>query len=260
MTEEYLLNVLFGLLVGFVGGYAGIGGAPILIFLLGTFLRYPQHPAQGTVLAIMLGPMTLPALWVMRDRLRLLLRYVAIGFSAYAGFSYLGALLAYQFSSSDLRLLFAGVLVILGIQSVASEGLRRNQSRWASYGAGLHVPLNDWTMSLLGATIGIIGGLFGIGAGVLMVPLLTWLFRMHKDDARTLSLAILLPPVSLGAVIKYSSMGDVFWPMAVVGFFGYFISNYFGAKLGRAHNPGLFRLVMAALLIVLGLIYAMQPG
>lgn len=258
MTEEYLLNALFGLLVGFVGGYAGIGGAPILIFLLGTFLSYPQHQAQGTVLAIMLGPMTLPAMWVMKDRLRRLLRYIVVSFLAYAGFSYLGAFFAYEFSSRELHLLFAAVLGILGLLSFLSARLCSRRTNEYEDCQTRQVSLNVGTMALLGAAVGVVGGLFGIGAGVLMVPLLICWFRMDKDDARAISLAILLPPVSLGAVIKYSAMDDILWPMAGVGFAAYLASNYFGAKLGRAHRPDQFHWVMSILMVVLAFIYVVN--
>ena len=47
---------------------------------------------------------------------------------------------------------------------------------------------------------------------------MTELFGVHKDDARTLSLLILLPPVSIGAIVKYESENSVDWAMAGVMF------------------------------------------
>lgn len=68
----------------------------------------------------------------------------------------------------------------------------------------------------------------GLGAGVVMMPALTILFRLHKDDCRAITLAILCAPSTLGAVIGYSIKGDVKWGIAIVMFFGYLIFNKLG--------------------------------
>ena len=167
---EYVLNALFGLVIGFVGGYAGISGAPFLVFLLGAFLGYSQHLAQGTVVAMMLGPMSLLGVWVMWDRVKPLLGYVAVGVLTYATFSYLGAAIAYLFSSETLRLLFAVLVLALGLRYV----FQKNSAEGEDPVARPFLPFNLWTMALLGAVVGVIGGMFGIGAGVVMVPVL-WL-------------------------------------------------------------------------------------
>ena len=260
---EYLLNAFFGLIVGLVGGYAGIAAAPLLIFLLVTFLGYTQHTAQGTVAAIMLGPMTLPALYVMRDRLRPLLPYAVIGVVTYACISYFGATYTYKFSNQNLRLLFSGLLIVLGLlhmseslQSKIDWKLRFKVDAIDSEHQFYQALRNVLIMLILGGIIGFIGGFFGIGAGVIMVPLLIWPLGLNKDDARALSLMILLPPVSIGAVIKYNSMGDVLWPMVVVGFAAYFASNYWGAKIGCADTPYRFSIIMGILLLVFGIIHA----
>jgi hypothetical protein len=48
-----------------------------------------------------------------------------------------------------------------------------------------------------------------------------------------MSLGILCPPVSLGAVIKYQGEGDIRWPMVGVIFLTYLMMNHFGAKAGK---------------------------
>ena len=100
--EELLIHVVFGLMVGFCGGYAGIGGAPILIFLYVNLLGYSQHIAQGTVLAMMLGTISIPGIWFMRDRVRDRLKPIIAGTLSYAAISYVGASIAYKFDSADL--------------------------------------------------------------------------------------------------------------------------------------------------------------
>ena len=242
-------------MVGFLGGYAGIGAAPVLVFVYGYFLGYTQHMAQGTVAAIMLGPLSLPAVWVMWDRVRRNLSFIIIGVLTYAIFSYPGAVLAYGLSHETLRLAFAGFMLFLGVRSLAMELVNGLSSGGTTGAARGYLSLGRVSMTLLGIMVGIAGGFFGIGAGVLMVPIMIWLFGVDKDDARAISLGILLPPLSIGSAIKYQSHGDIVWPAVLVGLIAYMASNYFGARLGRKHSTRRFNVVLGVLLLLLGLVY-----
>jgi uncharacterized membrane protein YfcA len=102
--------------VGFLGGFAGIGGLPIMVAML----RSPpmdicQHEAQGTVLAVMLPPMALLGVLVMREEAKLLWKHAAAAFCSYALTSFLGAKLAYLFDGKVLGILFAVHMICLSI-------------------------------------------------------------------------------------------------------------------------------------------------
>ncbi len=55
---------------------------------------------------------------------------------------------------------------------------------------------------LIGLATGVFSGFFGIGGGVIIVPALVYLLGFSQHRAIGTSLAILLPPVGLGAVIR----------------------------------------------------------
>ena len=110
--EELLIHVVFGLMVGFCGGYAGIGGAPILIFLYVNLLGYSQHIAQGTVLAMMLGTISIPGIWFMRDRVRDRLKPIIAGTLSYAAISYVGGRADTLFSGVYVRDNIPGLIAI----------------------------------------------------------------------------------------------------------------------------------------------------
>ena len=247
----------FGLIGGFVGGYAGIAGAPLLIALMVLLLGWHQHPAQGTILAVMLGPMTIPALLAMRHRLRPLWKYIAVGVLSYMIASYLGAWAAFQMDERVLRVTFTVLLFGLGSHRLLSKPLpstdKMNPNGLTIYKPRL--PAHPLYVTLVCLLVGVVGGFWGIGAGVLMVPLFMGLFGAHKDDARTLSLAILLPPVSLGAAIVYQREGAIEWDVAGLVFLGYMASNYFGAWLGRHHGQTTFSRGFGIVMILLGVSY-----
>ncbi|MFC1542143.1 TSUP family transporter, partial [Candidatus Latescibacterota bacterium] len=207
MDVRIIALFLIGALFGYIGGYTGIGGAPFLVSFSVIVLGLSQHEAQGTILAVMLGPMSLFSVIVMWDRVKVLKWYILSCVLSYAVFSYFGAAGAYAISEVSLKLLFGFLLLSIGIINLyISKNLNENDQPLhpgKMTVSGGTIPANSYTITIFGIVTGLLGGFFGIGAGVLMMPVFIGLFGIHKDDARALSLAILLPPVSLGAVIKY---------------------------------------------------------
>ncbi len=252
---DLLFLLIFGLIVGFVGGYAGIGGAPFLIVFLSLFMGVSQHAAQGTVLAVMLGPMSLLGIMTMTKRIKPMLQFAIIGVICYAFFSYFGAYFAFLVDSSKLKFVFSTFVFIIGINEIfgfveKSKYLKKMGKKNA----------NLKNVALVSVVVGAVGGFFGIGAGILMTPIFVGLFGMKKDDARLLSLMILLPPVSLGAVIKYHMEGAVIWQSALIIFFAYFITNYFGSKLALKHSAKKFKAVYGYILIAISIFSIVSIG
>ena len=235
--------------IGLVGGYAGIAGAPFIVFLLVTFIGYSQHSAQGTVLAMMLGPMTIfPVIlgWhIVRSRLKEIITSVL----TYMAFSFAGAQIAYSFSSPGLTLLFGIFIALLGVVyilfSIGQIGVIQHDNK--------NPPLIY--MAIIGAVIGTVGGMTGIGAGILLVPLLTMWLGVEQREAQTMSLAILLPPVSLGAAVKYGFMeNDIIWPAAGLMLLTYFITSALGYMFSFRHPTLVIRIVLSALLMLAGIL------
>jgi uncharacterized membrane protein YfcA len=81
-----------------------------------------------------------------------------------------------------------------------------------------------WILSsLAGLVAGLLSGVFGIGGGVVLVPLLALLLGLGQHDAQGMTLAILLLPVGLAAVVEYHRAGQVRWRLVtplVAGFLG----------------------------------------
>jgi len=69
---------------------------------------------------------------------------------------------------------------------------------------------------LLGIVAGVLSGLFGVGGGILFVPILTWigLSQLHAEAS---SLLAIIPTVVVG-VARQQRYGNVRWrPAAVLG-------------------------------------------
>jgi uncharacterized membrane protein YfcA len=203
--------------------------------------------AQGTVLAMMMGPMSLLGVIASWEYVKRDISIVSIAAISYAFFSYFGGRFAYLFDSKNLQFYFAIFLVFLGIlystpiveKFSARDGGIRNEKLYISF---------------VGIFIGFIGGFFGIGAGILLVPIFTIFFGMKQNRARAISLAILLPPVSFGGVVQYGYFNsDINWKSALILLISYMVTNGVGNKIGNNHSPLMLRRGLGIVLILSGI-------
>jgi uncharacterized membrane protein YfcA len=68
--------------------------------------------------------------------------------------------------------------------------------------------------ALLGLAAGFLSGLFGVGGGILIVPVLVIALHMNQRLAHGTSLGAVLP-IAVSGVIGYAVEGQVDWPVAV---------------------------------------------
>ncbi|MDD5544442.1 MAG: sulfite exporter TauE/SafE family protein [Acidobacteriia bacterium] len=109
-----------------------------------------------------------------------------------------------------------------------------------------------WLLILIGLVSGLASGLFGIGGGVLVVPALMYLVGFSQKLANGTSLAILLPPVGLGAVIEYYRQGHVNLRAALIVAVALFVGGYFGALLANRVSGPHLRLLFGVFVLGVG--------
>ena len=104
---------------------------------------------------------------------------------------------------------------------------------------------------LIGLAIGIVSGMVGIGGGMLVIPLLMFFFGFSQAKANGTSLAMLLPPIGIFAVVEYWKAGNVDWRFALLLAFGFAVGAYIGAAIVNHGwiNPTALRVGFALLLI-----------
>jgi len=104
----------------------------------------------------------------------------------------------------------------------------------------------------IGLTAGLLSGVFGIGGGVVIVPALIYLAGFTQHRATGTSLAVLLPPIGLAAMLEYYRRGDVDIHAAVVIAATVFVGGWLGARIaGRMAGPYL-RLAFGVFVVTLG--------
>jgi len=104
---------------------------------------------------------------------------------------------------------------------------------------------------LIGLLIGIISGMLGIGGGVLVIPVLVFLFGFSHERAIGTSLGMLLPPIGIFAFLTYYRTGNVNVAAAMLLAVGFAGGAWIGALLvnNRLIPSDTLRLLFAFLLL-----------
>ena len=99
---------------------------------------------------------------------------------------------------------------------------------------------------------GVASGMFGIGGGVLLVPLLGLLFGFGQHRAQGTSLVALIPPTGVLALMAYAKEGFVSGRTGLLLIPGVFLGGIAGGILAKKINPRKMRQVFAGILVLLG--------
>jgi uncharacterized membrane protein YfcA len=105
---------------------------------------------------------------------------------------------------------------------------------------------------LVASFVGVAAGMFGVGGGVLLVPLLVLLFGFSQHTAQGTSLVALVAPVSLLAFLNYANAHEVNWTVGLLIMPGVFVGGLLGGKLAQNISPRRMRQAFAVFLFVLG--------
>jgi len=116
--------------------------------------------------------------------------------------------------------------------------------------------MNTETLLILlaiGLMAGIFGGMVGLGGGVIMIPAMVYLLGMSQQQAQGTSLAVMLPPVGILAVMNYYKAGQLNMKYAMVIAAAFVIGGYFGSKIALNIPVSTMKKIFGFVLIVIAL-------
>lgn len=120
--------------------------------------------------------------------------------------------------------------------------------------------MNWLPMIGLGVGAGVVGGMFGIGGGLIIVPALVLAFKLDQPTAIGTSLLAQLLPVGLLAVRDYHQRGQVDFPRGCLIAAGLVVGTLAGARLAGTLSPLTMKRVYGAFLIVVGTYFLVATG
>jgi uncharacterized protein len=102
---------------------------------------------------------------------------------------------------------------------------------------------------LVGLLAGMMSGFVGIGGGVVMVPALVYLLGFSQLQAQGTSLAVLVMPVGILAVMNYYKAGQMDVTAALVIAIGFVVGGFFGSKYALKLPEHKVKFVFALLML-----------
>jgi uncharacterized membrane protein YfcA len=107
-------------------------------------------------------------------------------------------------------------------------------------------------LALIGLLVGIYSGIMGLGGGTIMIPIMILLWGFTQKEALGTSLAVMLPPVTLPAVLEYYRNGNVNLRVAVWMAVGMIVGTFAGAYIANKLPQDLLKLIFGFVLIYIG--------
>lgn len=113
---------------------------------------------------------------------------------------------------------------------------------------------------MLGVAAGVIGGMFGIGGGLVIVPALILAFGFEQRMSLGTSLLAQLLPVALLAVMEYWRRGEVNPTAGIAVAAGLFIGTWLGARLVGIVPKEPMKQAYGVFLVAVGLYFLLAPS
>ncbi|MBL7136538.1 MAG: sulfite exporter TauE/SafE family protein [Candidatus Marinimicrobia bacterium] len=238
MTSQIGIVLLIGLIAGVMSGMFGIGGGVIIVPALIIFAGFPQTLANGTSLAALLLPVAIFAvLAYYRAKLIDIKASVMIALGLFTGV-FGGAKIALNLPANTLMQLYGLFLLYASWRFIEPAELwqliLKKEKTDSSNTAPKSIKKPNSNVFLiipLGIIAGLFSGLFGIGGGIIIVPVLSTFFHYNHKIAIGTSLGALLLPVGLPGVICYGLAGQFDVLSAAPVALGLLIGAIFGANI-----------------------------
>ena len=106
---------------------------------------------------------------------------------------------------------------------------------------------------VIGSIAGLLSGLFGIGGGIVIVPMLALILKFPTSKAVGTSLAAMLLPVGIMAVIRYAKAGEVDFKVSTAIGVAIFVMAGIGAAVGLNVGSVWVNRGFGVLLVLVGL-------
>ena len=252
---EYLLFTLIGLGVGIFGTLVGIGGGlicvPLFIFAMTDGGIWPYFTAApqivGTSLFIVLLNALSGSLAYLRQRRVFMRAAIPFALATLPG-AFFGSYIADTFNGPRLYLYFGAFQLSMSIIMYWNATHKPRTDI-------LEIPPDFKFNAALGIVssmgVGFISSMFGIGGGVIHVPLLVYLLGFPVHIATATSQFILMISSAIG-VVSHFYLSHIIWPPAIGIGLGATIGAQLGAKISRRTRSKVILVLLSCAMFALG--------
>jgi hypothetical protein len=248
---EFVIYLITGLLAGVIGGLLGTGGCALMMPVVRFGFHFDPALAVGTTLTAVV--FTAAAGAYQHIKMKNVDRTTALRIGASGVLGVILGSVAFGYLKDYGRIidLIIGVAFIIVALRMLFEGLRGGMPAGQEATA---VPGSTAAKSGLGASIGFLTGIIGLGGGYALVPSLIYFLGSPVKLAIGTSMAAFVWMAIVGSAFKlYQQVVNV--PVAVTLGIGAAVGAVFGAKLVARFNPNLLKALFGLLFLYVSLKY-----
>lgn len=259
----YIICIVIGIVTAFIGSLIGLGGGviliPSLLFLFQVSSDFAWATPQ-TIVGISLIVMIFTALsstisYFKKGRVDYKTGLLLLTGSIPGGI--FGSWLNQFIEGEKFSLYFGILMIILSLlflvkRKTAPEKVNKNSRSFQVDGQTYHYSVSIWMGFIVSLFVGILSGLFGIGGGSIMVPLMILLFGFpaHIAIATSMFMIFFISIISAGT---HMFLGHVAWQYVVFFIPGAWIGGTLGAKVNQKIKGQGLEWILRGLLIIIGL-------
>lgn len=104
---------------------------------------------------------------------------------------------------------------------------------------------------VIGLVAGVLSGLIGIGGAIIIIPALVYLLGMPQVMAQGTSLAVMLPPIGILAVLSYYKAGQINMRYAMIIALAFIVGGYLGSRVAVNISVVVLRRLFGWLLLLI---------
>lgn len=231
--------ILVGAAAGIFAGLFGIGGGIIIVPALILLSGFPLVKATGTSLAAILLPVGILGVFAYYKARIIDLRASAFIAAGLLTSVIVGAWLANTLPVDLMRKFFAVFCLYVGWNFIDPvrrvQRLRGRAVKGRAFAAkpepGTNPRPSAYALVGIGLLAGVMAGMFGIGGGNIIVPMLTLVLHYPAKRAIATSLGAILFPFGLPGVLYYYNAGTLDLTAAAWIALGLFMGTVFGARI-----------------------------
>lgn len=106
---------------------------------------------------------------------------------------------------------------------------------------------------LIGLAAGLLSGMVGVGGGIVVIPMLVAFLGYTQKEAQGTSLAFLLLPIGIFAVLNYYKAGFVNVKAAAIMIITFIVGSYISSKIAVNLPDDLIKKIFAVFLMFVAL-------
>src|SRR5919198_2977121 len=232
---------MIGIGAGAIGSMTGVGGGVLITPAL-TFIGFTSSQAASTsLIAVTSTSASSTIAYSKQKRIDYAIGLKMVALSIPGAIT--GALLSNEVSNENFKAYFAIILIVTGLYIAYRNSIVKEQSSKVSKSTAFDLLFYAGSFAA-----GIVSSLFGIGGGIIFVPLMILLLRMAMLRAGPTSQLTLLISSTAG-VLTHVILGHPDYVHGAYLAIGAFVGGQIGARLSRHVEESILQKLLSIILV-----------